>query len=98
MTAKYEEQIERILDNFDFDKVKKVMECLEWAYIGEDDPPSHRKLIKMAEDVLKSVSEKEDINECSCGGFVAKKEAGELALFFQIEGISYSDVCSDMSE
>ena len=26
-------QIEDLLDEFDFDKVKKVMDCLEWKYL-----------------------------------------------------------------
>lgn len=31
------EQIEDLLDEFDFDKVKKVMDCLEWTYFDSPD-------------------------------------------------------------
>lgn len=31
------EQIEDLLDEFDFDKVKKVMDCLEWVYHDSPD-------------------------------------------------------------
>jgi len=31
------EQVEDLLDEFDFDKVKKVMDCLEWVYFDSPD-------------------------------------------------------------
>jgi hypothetical protein len=47
------EQIEDLLDEFNFDKVKKVMNCLEWKYHGSAyDEISIGELRRMARYLL----------------------------------------------
>lgn len=47
------EQIEDLLDEFDFDKVKKVMDCLKWVYFDSpDNEVSIGELRRMARRLL----------------------------------------------
>ncbi len=47
------EQVEDLLDEFDFDKVKKVMDCLEWVYFDSpDNEVSIGELRRMARRLL----------------------------------------------
>ena len=96
--------IEEILENFDFDKVHKVMEALDWKWVGggtQDGVPSVYRLIKKAEELLKDcVNEIEHRNTntlvLSTGGFKAtcvKYDDGEivLELEFVLSNFNYSN-------
>jgi len=70
-----EKLVEEILENFDFERVKKVMDLLDWKYGDFDETPSLFKLIKTAEERLdysykRAMERKEDCTT-SCGGFQA---------------------------
>lgn len=82
--------IEDVLEDFDFDKVRKVMEFLDWGWAGAEKEvkvPSLYRLVKHADILLHEVT-KEDINEVSAGGFRAvKDEDGNLELRFEIEKV-----------
>ena len=84
--------IEGILENFNFEKVRKTMEFLNWTYYDSEEIPTTYKLIKSAEKRLKEVYEgatqnKEDYYSNS-GGFKAfaeyNKETG-IVDFLQLE-------------
>jgi hypothetical protein len=71
------EQIEDLLDEFDFGKVKKVMDCLEWKYHGSADGEiSVGELRRMARYLLQEVYDFDDSPyECiSSGGFQAVRQ------------------------
>ena len=67
------ELIEEILENFDFDRVKKVTDLLEWRYGDSDENLSTFRLIKSAQERLeytyRRAMEKKDDCNTSCGGF-----------------------------
>jgi len=70
------EEIEDILDNFDFEQVKKTMDALEWKY--HDSPDSYitiAELRKMARRLLKDVynAAPSDHWFTACGGFEAER-------------------------
>jgi len=71
------EEIDEILDNFDFEKVKKVMDALEWKYWDSQD--SHvtiPELRKKARELLKTVYCKSTFSDHWCagtGGFEAER-------------------------
>ena len=70
----YQEDIDFILDNFDFERVKKAMDALNWSYFdSEDGIVTVFELRKMARYVLKSLVPHADRKEfiCGCGGFHA---------------------------
>jgi hypothetical protein len=73
------DQIEDILDNFDFESVKKVMDILEWQWInaelGIPSMPELRKsarnlLIEVGEEVMKNNEMTSEANRAT-GGFRA---------------------------
>lgn len=70
------DEIEDILDNFDFEKVKKVMDALEWVYHDSpDNTVSIAELRKMARGLLKEVynSSNSDHRFTACGGFEVER-------------------------
>lgn len=82
-----EEKIESILENFDFQKIHKVMEFLNWTWFGSGkEVPSTYKLIKRTEEYLNecydySLKNKEDYGVASGGMYVTSfYEEGEVEL------------------
>ena len=70
------EEIEDILDNFDFEKVKKVMDALEWTYYDSaDSTVSIAELRKTARRLLIDVYNafNSDHWYLSSGGFEAER-------------------------
>ena len=70
-------QIEDLMDEFDFGKVKKTMDCLEWKYWeSPDDEISLGELRRMARYLLQEVYDFDDSPyECiSSGGFHAVRQ------------------------
>ena len=70
------EEIEDILDNFDFEQVKEAMDALEWKY--HDSPDSYitiAELRKMARRLLKDVYNAAPSAHwfAACGGFEAER-------------------------
>jgi predicted ThiF/HesA family dinucleotide-utilizing enzyme len=91
-------RIEDIMDEFDFDKVHKVMDSLDWTWVGVeagDNIPSRAELRRSARRLLQqSVQTKSSIGS---GGFRIEFDSGEengmpwvnLNLFFCVESTSY---------
>ncbi len=83
-----DKDIEYILDEFNFEKVKKVMDCLNWEWYNVEGIPSisdlRRFTRKLLQDILKeSKQNKESFLEYSSGGFkVIYYNSGELELQF----------------
>ena len=70
------DQVEDLLDEFDFDKVKKVMDCVKWVYHDTNDSGvSIGELRRMARSLLNSAYEaSSDLNyNTSCGGFYVER-------------------------
>lgn len=70
----YQEDIDYILDNFDFERIKKAMDALNWKYHdSEENTISIYELRKMARYVLKSLIPhvEKDCYFIGCGGFHA---------------------------
>ena len=68
-------EIEDILDEFDFDKVAKVMEALNWTWRFEPEPPTRGELRRQARDLLQRVYKMPELAETSTGtgGFEASR-------------------------
>ena len=75
-----EELINEVLDNFDFERVHKVMTFLNWKWIslseGTNEVPSLAKLVRtaqqyleMAYDGLEKIEHNEHSYMVGCGGF-----------------------------
>lgn len=82
---KKNELIDEVMDDFDFHKVQKCMEALEWTYHdSEEIPPPIPDLRKTARRLLRSVLN-EKIVCCATGGFVATYYDNILSLRFEVE-------------
>lgn len=85
-----EKLIESILENFDFEEVRKVMNFLNWTWHNEDETPSTYKLINSAKRRLEEVYEismREDRNcSISSGGLKASTiwDEGQV-VFLELE-------------
>lgn len=86
-------QIDDIMDEFDFDQVEKVMEFLGWEWSSSNGVPEKYEIKKQARKLLKQAAEFNGGGTTSTGGFVASSKFGEdgngkwvlLKLDFSIE-------------
>lgn len=84
------DQIEDLLNEFDFDKVKKVMDCLEWKYHDSvNEGVSIGELRRMARRLLENVFKAPAQSEytTSCGGFEAARYMypGDLQVYLDLK-------------
>jgi hypothetical protein len=81
----YEEQIEEIMDEFDFEQVHKVMKFLDWRWLedvnSEGGVPSISDLRKSSRKLLKEASGMKNV-KISTGGFLAENNGNYLTLRF----------------
>ena len=105
ITLTHEQTIEKLLDNFDFQKVHKVMELLNWTYWDCSDIPDLERLRKSAKQALLGalhVSNRTTKKKAKSayGGFYAevrKYKDGEIlfSLDFRVTDFNWSnrDTC-----
>jgi len=82
--------VQQILANFDFEKVRKVMELLNWKWVDSEKTPTIGELYQTAEQLLNMVSNSlfttSDQSTEELGGFVATiYDNGDLRLSFVVE-------------
>lgn len=86
------DQIDHIMDHFDFERVAKVMKLMNWTW-SDKEPPSIPEMREEARRLLKSLGD-----ECvavSTGGFYASKDGwGQLGLAFVITDWDASEFCA----
>lgn len=64
--------INSVLEQFDFEQVRKVMTYLNWTWWDDDEPPSIYSLVSTAERLLRDVTdEDEQRHMVGSGGFYA---------------------------
>lgn len=70
--------IEEVIENFDFVKVHKVMESLNWTWVNKNKIPSIKKMKKHVRELYEDCK-KNKLDCCSSGGFEVSiwKEDGE---------------------
>jgi hypothetical protein len=85
-------QVDYVINNFDFEKVYKVMSFLEWHWYPHERPPTQGEMRELAERLLyEAVKEKTSV---ATGGFAASyfPDAQMLTLTFTVEGVTvYED-------
>ncbi len=79
---KYQEQIDEIMDWFDFDKVHETMTKLNWTWRDEG-VPKVQELRAAARRHLREVANNgDDYWGSACGGFRAERHEDMLRLMF----------------
>jgi len=92
-------QVEDLLDEFDFDKVKKVTDCLEWTYGFSKEALTVADLRRSARRLLEGVYQKDaSPEEChSSGGFCAERRmyAGDNTKYLDLKFVvtEWSNPC-----
>lgn len=76
--------IDEILDEFDFEKVHRVMVALDWRYNGHEQVPSIGDLRRTARSLLKQVVESKGLHSVGTGGLTAYMHHGLLGLRFEV--------------
>lgn len=94
ITQKQQELIDDIMDNFNFEKVHKVMTFLNWTWYNletmKEYIPTIQEIRSSARDRLKTVL-LEKYGYCESGGLVARKyDDDTISLEFKIE--SWGDI------
>ena len=90
LTLTKEEHIKNIIDNFNFNKVNKVMKFLNWTWVGSSKSPSISQLKEKATELLNEVCDDYGDNEyidfasLGSGGFEAIRYEDHLVLEFNI--------------
>ena len=86
------DEIEDLLDEFDFTKVKTVMDCLEWTYHDSVDITiSVGELRRMSRYLLENAynSEDKDHYTTACGGFYVDRYMypGDMKKYLELKFI-----------
>lgn len=74
---------QKILSDFDFNKVHKVMKSMQWKW--GDSIPTISQIKEQAISLLEQVINRPSGTTISCGGFTASKHGEILGLIFSIE-------------
>ena len=93
-----DKMVTEVMEDFDFDRVHRVMANLDWKWNignGEMTVPSHYRLTKEAERLLRVVAQHygdKEFYSCGSGGFMAHLDGNTLTLqFILAETTSYAD-------
>jgi hypothetical protein len=78
----FEEQVEEIMEHFQWERVRSVMLHLDWKW--GDDTPSIYRMMKRTRELLTDVWGCGDESQCSAGGFTARRDYGHLRLLFAV--------------
>lgn len=83
-------EIEEVLKNFDFEKVRKVMVLLDWKWHGDGEPeiPSIYRMIELSRNLLKKAGKRKH-GLVATGGFIARHDDGNFELSFVLESFEY---------
>ena len=68
MAYKMKENIDKMINNFDFEKVHKVMSFLDWRWYPLNVVPSIDELKKQARELLEQICVEPSIHDISTGG------------------------------
>ena len=83
-----ETMVTAVMEDFDFDKVHRVMVSLDWRWTienGERTVPSSYRMMKTADRLLRDCAQHygdKEFHACGTGGFMASLDNGTLALQF----------------
>jgi hypothetical protein len=79
------DEIEDLLDNFDFQKVKRTMDAVNWTWASTRGVPDIPDLRKQARELLRmAVEYPRDHYFVATGGLVVRKRDGLLSLTFEV--------------
>lgn len=66
------DKIDEIMDVFDFEKVKKVMDCLDWKYYDDTDKYYYPDVVDLRKTARRLLLDSYFCRYISTGGFIAE--------------------------
>jgi len=78
------EQIDIIIGDLDFSRIRKAMKATGWEWSNLGRTPNEKELEKVARNILINLASSEK-NKISMGGFEATKRLGALEMKFVID-------------
>ena len=94
----YSNLLQELIDGFDFERVHKCMEVLNWPWIGVHGIPKEEDMVPVVKNLYKSIEKlilEGKYCYCATGGFKLTfnpEEDNELSLVFEAENCSvYGD-------
>lgn len=95
MRPEYLAAIERLLDNFDWERVLCVMKALGWKYGSDGHPPTYNEMRKLAKELLgRAVCSEEHPYSSTSGGLKAESHCpGHIALYCVVESAEEDFSC-----
>ena len=85
--------IEDILDAFEFERVKKTMEALDWRWAGSYSVPSIGEMRATARQLFADLMENPTWDGAATGGFVAERLDTDLyRLSFCVEEVRSDEI------
>ena len=95
MDQKYLDQINEIMDYFDFAEVAKTMKALNWCWYPSTEAPNEPEIRTFARNQLtsfvKMIEEDKDTSYVCCGGFKSSVHNGFLKLEFVVSSWDTTD-------
>lgn len=88
------EMLDELIENFEWDKVRRIMEELDWTWWGNENSPTIEEMKECVRNLYSSIENRIEKNEycfCATGGFKLTfnpDEDNELSLVF--EAVNYS--------
>lgn len=79
------EQMEEIMNEFDFTKVRRTMEALDWTWYFEAEIPSIKMLRECARKHLMELVKHPHYSLSASGGFEAYRDGDRIGLRFIVE-------------
>lgn len=83
-TEKWNAALEEAMDYFDFHRVAKIMELLDWHWGGDSFSPDIPQMKKCVRSLFKNLSDYKN-DACSSGGFRVEKLADSVEISFILE-------------
>ena len=87
----FRDKLQELLDDFDFERVHKVMEVLDWHWVGVNGIPKEEDMIPIVKILYDDIEDRVIHGEysfCATGGFKLTfnpNEDNELSLVFEAE-------------
>ena len=79
------DQIQKIMNNFDFEKVHNIMKFLNWTWFPQNTIPTIDKLKQETESLLIQISTHPEYKNISTGGFEVTIDKQTINLRFIVE-------------
>jgi hypothetical protein len=87
----YQDQIDNIMDTFDFAEVAEIMAAIDWKWGEDRHTPDEPELRASARKSLRALLD--DNSLCNSGGFTATKHDGQINLYWGIDSHTVTDGC-----